>query len=67
VSEPQFPPLMYGEEASAGAFDHAMMRAVQGCDAGMVGGRASGMDGRPAGQRREMRIYADRILIAGAC
>ena len=36
VAEVTFPPLMWGEEAPAGAFDHAVMRATLGCDAGLV-------------------------------
>ncbi len=31
-----FPPLMYGEPASSDAFQHACLKAIQGCDAGMV-------------------------------
>lgn len=36
MSEPVFPPLMYGEASPAGAMEHACLRAVQGCDAGLV-------------------------------
>ena len=31
-----FPPLMWGEAAPASAFDHACLRATQGCDAGLI-------------------------------
>lgn len=31
-----FPPLMWGEEAPDSAFDHAVMRATLGCDAGLI-------------------------------
>ena len=31
-----FPPLMWGEEAPDAAFDHAVMRATLGCDAGLI-------------------------------
>lgn len=31
-----FPPLMWGEAAPGDAFDHAVMRATLGCDAGLV-------------------------------
>lgn len=31
-----FPPLMWGEEAPDNAFDHAVMRATLGCDAGLI-------------------------------
>ncbi|WP_299044729.1 biotin/lipoate--protein ligase family protein [uncultured Tateyamaria sp.] len=31
-----FPPLMWGEEAPDRAFDHAVMRATLGCDAGLI-------------------------------
>jgi len=31
-----FPPLMWGEEALDAAFDHAVMKATLGCDAGLV-------------------------------
>jgi biotin-(acetyl-CoA carboxylase) ligase len=31
-----FPPLMYGEAAPDDAFDHAQMRAITGCDAGLI-------------------------------
>lgn len=30
------PPLMWGEEAPGGAFDHAIMKATLGCDAGLI-------------------------------
>lgn len=37
MSDPlTFPPLMWGEEAPGGAFDHAVSRAILGCDAGLV-------------------------------
>ncbi|WP_299775047.1 biotin/lipoate--protein ligase family protein [uncultured Tateyamaria sp.] len=35
-SQVTFPPLMWGEEAPDGAFDHAVMRATLGCDAGLI-------------------------------
>lgn len=31
-----FPPLLWGEEALSDAFDHAVMKATLGCDAGLV-------------------------------
>ncbi|SPF81676.1 biotin/lipoate--protein ligase family protein [Pseudoprimorskyibacter insulae] len=31
-----FPPLLYGEPATGGAFEHACLRATTGCDAGLV-------------------------------
>ena len=31
-----FPPLMWGEEAPEDAFEHAVMRATLGCDAGLI-------------------------------
>lgn len=31
-----FPPLMWGEEAIDTAFDHAVMKATLGCDAGLI-------------------------------
>lgn len=31
-----FPPLLWGQEAAGPAFDHACLRATQGCDAGLV-------------------------------
>lgn len=31
-----FPPLMWGEEAPDGAFDHAVMKSTLGCDAGLI-------------------------------
>ncbi len=31
-----FPPLLWGEAATGSAFDHACMRATQGCDSGMI-------------------------------
>ncbi|WP_299629437.1 biotin/lipoate--protein ligase family protein [uncultured Tateyamaria sp.] len=31
-----FPPLMWGEVANDSAFDHAMMKATLGCDAGLI-------------------------------
>lgn len=34
-----FPPLMWGEAANGAAFDHAVMRAVTGCDAGLIAHR----------------------------
>ncbi|MEX0348132.1 MAG: DUF4444 domain-containing protein [Paracoccaceae bacterium] len=36
VAEVTFPPLLWGEEAPGSAFDHAIMRATLGCDAGLV-------------------------------
>lgn len=40
MSEPlTFPPLMWGEAANGPAFDHAVMRAVTGCDAGLIAHR----------------------------
>ena len=36
VAEVTFPPLMWGEEAPDAAFDHAVMRATLGCDAGLI-------------------------------
>ena len=33
---PTFPPLMWGEAAQGDAFDHAVMRAATGCDAGLI-------------------------------
>lgn len=38
MSEPTvtFPPLMWGEQAPGDAFDHAVMRATLGCDAGLI-------------------------------
>ncbi|WP_299750609.1 biotin/lipoate--protein ligase family protein [uncultured Tateyamaria sp.] len=36
ASEITFPPLMWGEEAPDSAFDHAVMRATLGCDAGLI-------------------------------
>ncbi|WP_415922351.1 DUF4444 domain-containing protein [Tateyamaria sp. SN6-1] len=36
VAEVTFPPLMWGEEAPDSAFDHAVMRATLGCDAGLI-------------------------------
>lgn len=36
MTEPSFPPLMWGEAATQDAFDHAVMRATLGCDAGLV-------------------------------
>jgi biotin-(acetyl-CoA carboxylase) ligase len=34
-----FPPLMWGEAANGPAFEHAVMRAVTGCDAGLIAHR----------------------------
>ncbi len=34
-----FPPLMWDEAANGPAFDHAVMRAVTGCDAGLIAHR----------------------------
>lgn len=34
-----FPPLIWGEAAADTAFDHACLRAMQGCDAGMIAHR----------------------------
>jgi len=34
--EVTFPPLMWGEAAGESAFDHAVMRATLGCDAGLI-------------------------------
>lgn len=34
--DPTFPPLLWGEEASDNAFEHACMRAAMGCDAGLI-------------------------------
>jgi biotin-(acetyl-CoA carboxylase) ligase len=31
-----FPPMMWGEEAPGDAFDHAQMKAITGCDAGLI-------------------------------
>ena len=31
-----FPPLMWGEEATDTAFDHAVMKATLGCEAGLI-------------------------------
>ncbi|MCL6282638.1 DUF4444 domain-containing protein [Ruegeria sp. 2012CJ41-6] len=36
VADVTFPPLMWGEEAPGSAFDHAIMRATLGCDAGLI-------------------------------
>lgn len=38
MTEPDltFPPLLWGEAAIGSAFDHACMRATQGCDPGMI-------------------------------
>ena len=33
---PVFPPLMYGEPATGGAMEHGILRATQGCDAGLI-------------------------------
>jgi len=38
-----FPPLMYGEAAHGDAFEHACIRAMQGCDAGMVAHRLTAL------------------------
>lgn len=37
-----FPPLMYGEAADADPFQHACLKAIQGCDAGMVAHHLTG-------------------------
>jgi biotin-(acetyl-CoA carboxylase) ligase len=34
--EVTFPPLMWGEAAGESAFDHAVMKATLGCDAGLI-------------------------------
>lgn len=34
-----FPPLMHGEPATGAALEHAMLRAIQGCDAGLIAHR----------------------------
>ncbi|MFA3916561.1 biotin/lipoate--protein ligase family protein [Ruegeria hyattellae] len=36
VADVTFPPLMWGEGAPGSAFDHAIMRATLGCDAGLI-------------------------------
>lgn len=36
MTMPTFPPLMWGEAAPQDAFDHAVMRASLGCDAGLI-------------------------------
>jgi biotin-(acetyl-CoA carboxylase) ligase len=37
MSEPlTFPPLMSGQETTGSAMDHAQMRAITGCDAGLI-------------------------------
>ena len=36
VTDLTFPPLMWGEEAPDSAFEHAIMRATLGCDAGLI-------------------------------
>ncbi len=36
VSEPVFPPLMYGEAATGSAMEHAILRATKGCEAGLL-------------------------------
>ncbi|SDI49374.1 biotin/lipoate--protein ligase family protein [Salipiger marinus] len=36
-----FPPLLWGEEVTTDAFDHACRRALLGCDAGLVAWRAT--------------------------
>jgi biotin-(acetyl-CoA carboxylase) ligase len=38
---PSFPPLMSGEESPGPALEHAVMRAEQGCDAGLVAWRTT--------------------------
>ncbi|MGJ8547147.1 MAG: DUF4444 domain-containing protein [Sulfitobacter sp.] len=37
-----FPPLMTGEAAMGGAFEHAAMRAASGCEAGLIAHRLEG-------------------------
>ncbi|KMW56528.1 Biotin--protein ligase [Candidatus Rhodobacter oscarellae] len=39
MTELTFPPLMHGEACTADPMDHAAMRAVQGCDAGLIAHR----------------------------
>mmetsp|Transcript_28967 Transcript_28967/g.55476 ORF Transcript_28967/g.55476 Transcript_28967/m.55476 type:complete len:233 (-) Transcript_28967:112-810(-) len=36
MTDVTFPPLMWGEAASDSAFDHAVMKATLGCDAGLI-------------------------------
>jgi biotin-(acetyl-CoA carboxylase) ligase len=36
MTDLHFPPMMYGEQAAGDAMEHAQLRALQGCDAGMV-------------------------------
>ena len=36
MSDPVFPPLMYGEAATGSALEHACLKATQGCDAGLI-------------------------------
>lgn len=36
MSDLHFPPMMYGEETRSDPLEHAQLRAMQGCDAGMI-------------------------------
>lgn len=36
MTDLMLPPLFYGEAATGGAMEHAQMRAMQGCDAGLL-------------------------------
>ena len=41
TTELSFPPLLWGEEVTTDALEHACMRAAAGCDAGLVAWRAA--------------------------
>ena len=48
-----FPPLMYGEEVPAEAINHACMKAMMGCDAGLVAYAAAQLGYSDGGNNRK--------------
>ena len=55
-----FPPLLWGEEVSTDAFDHACQRALLGCDAGLVAHRIN------ASVAQAALVFAPEVPLAKA-
>lgn len=55
-----FPPLLWGEEVSTDAFDHACQRALLGCDAGLVAYRVN------ASVAQAALVFAPEVPLAQA-
>ena len=55
-----FPPLMWGEEAPDCAFDHAVMRATLGCDAGLIAYNLG------ATEMQAALVFAPEVMLAKA-